>query len=272
VVAAVESRCLVCESPRLVAEPHSGLEHCPACGFAMTGGGRARRNDLFLEDYYPSYFERGRQWSFEARKRLRWLLATTSPRRLLEVGSAGGFFLREARRAGIDARGVERSPVAASFARLVLGVPVYLARLEELDLGSSFDAVCAFHVLEHTDDPEWFLDRARCALVRGGWLALEVPNIESAAAQRAGSEWCHLQLEHHRWHFSPETLPRLVEEGGFLVVRCDTAFQRHYLSAKARLSRPGIAHLLHDWLDARTVRTRHPRLGEYIRLLARSPE
>jgi SAM-dependent methyltransferase len=134
------------------------------------------------------------------------------------------------------------------------------------------EVVCAFHVLEHVDDPRDFLATARAALTPGGWLALEVPNIASASAVRAGGSWAHLQPGCHRWHFSPQSLTRLVEDCGFLVRRCDTISSRHYMRPRHRPSLPGISMLLADWSACGSPKTTHARLGDHLRLLARLPE
>jgi SAM-dependent methyltransferase len=134
------------------------------------------------------------------------------------------------------------------------------------------DAVCGFHVLEHTDDPREFLASAQAALVPGGWLALEVPNIDSHAARRQGGSWPSLLLEYHRWHFSPLTLLRLVESSGFLVRKCDTVFARYYARPLRQLCPSGLATLVADWRVAKSPRVAHSRWGENIRLLVQLPK
>ncbi|MEH1127934.1 class I SAM-dependent methyltransferase [Micromonospora sp. CPCC 206061] len=215
------------------------------------------------EDYFLATPRR-----FEASRRLRWLLSVVRPSSLLEAGPAGGFFLEAARRVGISVAGVEVSEVAARFAREELGVPVRQGCFETVAPVDPVEAVCAFHVLEHVEDPRVFLRAARDALVPGGWLALEVPNIASAAAHRLGNAWAGLQPQYHRWHFTPESLVRLVTASGFRVVRQDTTVFRYYMPAWYRLRH--IRQLLPaDWMDIGSPRLTHPRLGDLLRLVAR---
>jgi SAM-dependent methyltransferase len=249
------------------------LGRCLECGFTRTtatGDGEAQP-DLFDGVYYRDYFARAAQWRYEAARRLRWLLAATRPASLVEAGSAGGYFLQAAQRAGIAASGVEPSEVCVRYARDQLGMSVRQGFFEDRT-PATVQAVCAFHVLEHVDDPREFLATARAALTPGGWLALEVPNIASAAAVRAGGSWAHLQPGCHRWHFSPQSLTSLVQDCGFLVRRCDTISSRHYTRSHRRLSRPGASMLLADWTAFGSPKTTHPGLGEHLRLLARLPE
>lgn len=261
--------CRLCASERSepAFEHPSPLLRCLDCGLVYRDGETAATYD---ESYYDSggyrtYFSRASQWRREARQRLSWLLAAVSPRRLLEAGCAGGFFLAEARRAGIEASGVELSPAAAEYARAELGAPVAIGAFEDLYLSDRFDAVCAFHVLEHAVDPRRFLARAHDLLAPEGWLALEVPNIESARAIEDGEDWFALEPEYHLSHFSPATLTRLVREEGFAPVRCDTVFAHHYSPPRQLLGPFGRASLR----AAGSLRSVHPSLGDHVRLLAR---
>ncbi|MDJ0341179.1 class I SAM-dependent methyltransferase [Streptomyces sp. H10-C2] len=267
--------CLLCHETAGDEPSFSGLvRRCLSCGFHWTaaGGGGAAQPDLFDGSYYHDYFARAGQWRYEAARRLRWLRSAVHPASLLEAGSAGGYFLEAAQQAGITATGAELSEVCVNYARDQLNVSARHGCFETLAPTAATEAVCAFHVLEHVDDPRGFLTTARRALTAGGWLALEVPNIASAAAHRWGGSWPHLQPGCHRWHFSPQSLTRLVEECGFHVERCDTVSSRYYMRPRRWLSPAGVSMLLADWAACGSPRTTHPRLGDHIRLLARLPK
>ncbi|MFK3979301.1 class I SAM-dependent methyltransferase [Micromonospora sp. NPDC050397] len=248
------------------------LWRCGSCAFSWTAADSPPPVELYDESYfqgegYEDYFLSGPR-RFESGRRLRWLLSVARPSSLVEAGSAGGFFVEAARGVGIAAEGVEVSESAARFARERLGVPVRVGCFEVVAPVRSVEAVCAFHVLEHVEEPREFLRAARDALVPGGWLALEVPNIASAAAGRLGGAWPHLQPRYHRWHFSPESLTRLVRECGFRIVRQDTIFSRFYWQPWGRL-RHARGLLLADWVASGSPRVSHPTLGDAIRLVAR---
>ncbi|MGW5362332.1 class I SAM-dependent methyltransferase [Actinopolymorpha pittospori] len=261
--------CLLCGQTSDQPVFDGALRSCAACGFTWSAGLDRTRTDLFDGSSYTNYFARAEQWRHEARKRLRWLLSVTEPVNLLEAGCAGGFFVEAAREAGIAADGVELSPECVKFAREQLHMPVRLGTFESKTPATPVGAVCAFHVLEHVDDPRAFLEAARRFLIPGGWLALEVPNIESAGARREGTAWPGLQPEHHRWHFSPRSLPRLVEAAGFVVHRCDTVLARYYSRLPTRMRPAGVRAFVEDVRSCGTPLTRHRLLGDHLRLLAR---
>ena len=265
--------CLLCACDRYVTDSSGVTRTCTECSFSWTSRQAASPTDLYDESYfsgggYEDYFQPAAR-RFEASRRVSWLCSFATPATLVEAGSAGGFFVEAARRAGIDAQGFELSTVAAAYARDTLGVPVHTAAFESAVVPGSCQAVCAFHVLEHVEDPRTFLDAARRALEPGGTLALEVPNISSGAARRLGTRWRALQPEFHRWHFSPATLTQLLVERGFEVVRQDTTAFRYYMPARFR--RRQARHLfVADVRDLRSIRLTHRTRGDLLRTIARA--
>jgi SAM-dependent methyltransferase len=265
--------CVLCGSsaaPR--PELDGALRRCPDCSFMWTATPIGDAEDVYDEGYYAGggyddYFQPAAR-RFESGLRLRWLQRHHRPKSLVEAGCAAGFFVETAEHAGIVAHGFEVSPASSQYARDVLHVHVETGRFEAAGLSGACDSVCAFHVLEHVDDPMRFVDAAWDALTPGGVLALEVPNIASAAARRAGLEWAALQPEYHRWHFSPTTLTDLVTRRGFAVVAIDTTVFRFYMPRRFRW-RQGRHHIREDVRNLHTIRLTHPRDGDLLRLIAR---
>ena len=148
-----------------------------------------------------------------------------------------------------------------------MGVPVEQGYFEVVDLDEPVDVVCAFHVLEHVDDPAAFLATAHRIVHPGGRLAVEVPNIESAAAGRLGPRWPHIQPRFHRWHFTPTSLVRLIADHGFTVTSVDTIFSRFYWPPAGR-ARHARELWLADVAASRSPRVAHASLGDFIRVVA----
>ena len=96
---------------------------------------------------------------------------------LLELGSAGGFFLEGARRAGFRVKGVELSPPAVEFARRELSLEIFAGLLENAPWPeASFDLAYADNVLEHTTSPQAVLGDLHRLLRPGGHLVVIVPS------------------------------------------------------------------------------------------------
>lgn len=272
-------RCLLCGSATSSGFDLGGLlRRCAECGFVWTTRSLPTPADLYDDAYftgagYEDYFQPAAR-RFEAGVRLRWLQSGGPVNSLLEAGSAGGFFVEAATRAGIRASGVEVCPAAARYARTELGIDVATGCFESVVESSAFpdpvDAVCAFHVLEHVEDPRRFLAAARRAVRPGGRLVLEVPNYASVAARRLGPSWPGLQPQFHRWHFTAASVRRLVAEAGFADIVTDTVVFRYYMPARYR--RRQARHLIPaDVRNLRSLRLTHPRHGDLLRVVARRP-
>ena len=120
---------------------------------------------------------------------MRWLRAYATGGRLLEIGSASGWFLAQARDAGFEVEGIEPAADVAFAATARWNVPVQAATAETASLPDrELDVVVAWHALEHIAIARRRARSACIAALRpGGLLMIEVPNVESAAARTQGA-------------------------------------------------------------------------------------
>ena len=144
---------------------------------------------------------------------------------MLEVGCSYGYFLAAARRHGWEVHGAELSLDASRFCRDELGVPVDASTLPEVRIAfpGQFDAVVAWHVIEHDPNPREFVAAAFDCLRPGGILALRLPNLGSLVAKLAGSGWQWLSPPEHVCMYSASSLRHLVAGSGFEVIEMRTA-------------------------------------------------
>lgn len=139
------------------------------------------------------------------------------PGRILDVGCGRGFTLAALQEFGHEVYGIQISPEAAAYARDQLG----LTRIETRDLidvgypEDWFDAVTAYHVIEHLADPHAFLREIKRILRPGGQLILEVPNAAGWGARWTGRHWLGWDVPYHRFHFSMRTLDQATQSLGF---------------------------------------------------------
>jgi SAM-dependent methyltransferase len=184
-----------------------------------------------LRAYYNGMYDYSQQMYRESVERQHgWLLGLIEtycrpPGRLLEVGCSYGYFLAAARRRGWSVEGIELNDRAASFARDQLGVPVVGQTLPDAreKLTVSYDAIVAWHVIEHLTDPREFLEHIWAVLRGGGILLLRTPNINSAVARFAGTEWEWLTPPDHVHLFCIQSLSSLLRFTGFKVLLAQTA-------------------------------------------------
>lgn len=98
----------------------------------------------------------------------------------------------------------------------VVGVEILDADFLTLpsDAFAPFDAVTFKKVLEHIEDPAPMLERTVLFLTPRGFVYLEVPDVEAAAAGHGREEFF---IEHHHV-FSPASLAMLAERAGLDLI------------------------------------------------------
>lgn len=230
-------RCGLCggEESRLVVatrERHLGtgegfrVVQCLSCGLMYVN---PRPVPSAMSTYYPkdySVFEDRSLWTrpfarFLDRRRagpLSRLLGGQG--RALDVGCGRGELVAALRRAGIEAEGIDPSWWAVQGAVPGAVGHVRHGALETAPMDrEAFDLLIFSHVLEHCHDPDKALSCAHRMLRPGGYLYVEVPNAASWEAQLLAQYWGGWDVPRHCYHFSPDTLVRLLRQRGFTVLR-----------------------------------------------------
>jgi SAM-dependent methyltransferase len=139
--------------------------------------------------------------------------------RVLEIGSAYGFFLMEAQR-HFDCVGVEVASDAVEYCH-VKGLDVRQGTLDDVmntsDLGT-FDAVVMLDVIEHLAHPLRTLELAGSLLRPQSTLLITTGDWESPAARIMGRRWRLMTPPQHLFFFSKATLGSLLGRAGFQPV------------------------------------------------------
>jgi SAM-dependent methyltransferase len=182
------------------------VAECDACRLART---------LPVPD--ASRYERSQScWSGSATRRDSWseriaeeLAGKASGRRMLDVGCNTGNLVEAAASKGFDAEGIDLDPSAIREGQR-LGRRISAAAIEDLD--GPYDVVVMNHVLEHVPDLRSFVGHAGRLLAPAGILAIRVPHYKGLIPRLMGDHWFAWAPDEHVWHFSRETLERIVRE------------------------------------------------------------
>jgi SAM-dependent methyltransferase len=138
--------------------------------------------------------------------------------RLLEVASAAGFFLAEAKIAGFQAEGVEFSEPMADYASNRWGMPVTAGSIEEVDLDpAAYDVIASWGVMTILRDPRAVMAKFNSALRPGGVWAFNTYDHRTLWARLFGPRWYILVPNTSQIH-TDRTLRRLVDQAGFDLV------------------------------------------------------
>ena len=137
-------------------------------------------------------------------------------KKILDVGTGGGFFLRICSSLGAQVQGVEPSAVAAEIVR-EQGIEVFHGMLDDFDSEERFDIITANQVLEHTSDPVTTLAKMRSLLAEGGKIWIAVPNADCVWAKVLRSRWDGADLPYHLMQFTPSSLEIAAKNAGLAV-------------------------------------------------------
>ena len=182
-----------------------------------------------LEKYYteridPRYLLKYKDQTIRRGKRiLRMVQEFKKGGDLLEIGCGYGFFLNLAKENGWKTYGVELSPDASEYARKTFNLDIFTGDISQADLKEkSFDFITLQHILEHLPQPLKTLNILNNALRDDGILVIVVPNTLSLMARWAKTNWLCLAEKTHLFHYSKNTLKKLLEKSGFQTYIIDT--------------------------------------------------
>ncbi|EKJ88741.1 methyltransferase family protein [Leptospira meyeri] len=191
-------------------------------------------DSYFMEEYKSqykkSYYEDEPNLRAMAKRRLSNLkkLAEGNPKdktssqkkTLLEIGSAAGFFLDEAKIVGYQTKGLELSPKEVEYAKSSLSLDVDQTSVLSVGLREweeQFDVVSAFFVIEHIEDIEGIWKRMKAWTRPGGYLYLAVPSSFGPSFQTNPKEWFATHPSDHFFDYSFLSLKKLLSILGFEV-------------------------------------------------------
>ena len=206
------------------------LVQCTNCGLALT---RPAPEPATMDQYYPeAYYGSGnRKFSgviefltvlgsrLRARKILKEIAKAKSSERtnkVLDVGCGRANLLRYLKDLGCECYGTERSkfPVESQTA----GITIFKGSVTEGGFKDGFfDSVVIWHVLEHLHEPFSTLDEIARITRKGGVIAIAVPNFSSLQSSWFKSDWFHLDLPRHLYHFNVKNLGLALKNEGYSI-------------------------------------------------------
>lgn len=222
------------------------LVRCKQCDLVYVS---PRPQQQAIEEAYQEvdnslYLEHGEERIKTFSRAIHWLEKVGARKgKLLDIGCAGGFFVKAAKNAGWEAEGIEISKHLCEFGRDRLGVKITQGTLEKVSLPEhAFDVITYWDVLEHVADPSDSLRRVCQLLKPGGHLLVNYPDYNSLFAKVLGRRWWFL-IDVHIYYFTPRTLSRLLKKFGFemcLEKRHYQTLRLGYLTQRAQGSFPRV--------------------------------
>ncbi|MBI4088145.1 class I SAM-dependent methyltransferase [Candidatus Kaiserbacteria bacterium] len=138
--------------------------------------------------------------------------------KVLDVGCSAGHLLAALKGKVKERVGIELSREEAAFVRKTQGIPVYSEAIETVDIPEGpFDLVVSARVLEHVEDPLVFLKALARHVKPGGYVYLDVPNLNDALLSlfNVSGYADRYFREPHLSYFSPKTFKRFLTKAGY---------------------------------------------------------
>lgn len=146
--------------------------------------------------------------------------------KLLDIGSAFGYFMEEAQKHGFDVFGVELSGFSSAVAKKKFRERIFEGKLEETKFpDKNFDVITMFDLVEHIPQPLEFMKEAKRIIRPQGIVAITTPDTESLSYKLLGlSGWFHWKLE-HLGYFNRRSIEELARRTGFTLVEKRRAYK-----------------------------------------------
>ena len=152
----------------------------------------------------------------------------TEDKTLLDLGCGTGDFLHQAQRDGWTVTGIEPNEGARNLATQK-GVSVFVDLFEIKK--RTYDVISLWHVLEHVEDLDSYLNQLQKLLKPKGVLIVAVPNYKSYDARHYKKYWAAFDVPRHLWHFSQQSLKKLFFEKKMQIVKTlPMKFDAYYVS------------------------------------------
>ena len=137
---------------------------------------------------------------------------------LLDVGAGLGVFPRAVKRSGWRCTAIDPDQRAVEHIRSVVGVDAICGDFMTLENSGRFDIVTFNKVLEHVADPVAMLRRAGEFVTPNGFIYVELPDGEAAAAEGPGREEFFIE---HLHGFSFLSMVLLAQRAGLTPVAAE---------------------------------------------------
>ncbi len=130
--------------------------------------------------------------------------------KILDVGCAKGFFLLQAKEAGLDPYGVDISSYAINQGKALLGGSLVCGNVEDRIPFSDefFDVITCWDVIEHLKNPAMFLKNLSRKLKKNGLVFVETCNYYSMSRRLMKENWI---LYGEGYHQTPDITASIME-------------------------------------------------------------
>ena len=189
----------------------------------------------------------------------------TQNKTVLDIGAGTGDFLHACQLKGWSVSGVEPNDGARKIA-LEKGIELSddFFSIEEM----RFDVITLWHVLEHVENLQTYIQQIKKVLKPNGVLIIAVPNYKSFDAVYYKQYWAAFDVPRHLWHFSQFSIQKLFNEVAMKVVGTKPMlFDSYYVSLLSEKYKSGFMNPFKAFYIGLRSNLKAKRTSEYSSLI-----
>ena len=190
-----------------------------------------------------------RKRTLQSKKKLIERETQKSTGNILDIGCGTGAFLNTMKTGGWKITGLEPDETARAKAKTLYGIESQPSNNIFNLPDNNYDAITMWHVLEHVHQLNEYVQQLKNMLTDKGKIFIAVPNYTSYDAQHYGQFWAAYDVPRHLYHFSPDSMKRLVEQHGLTIKKIKPMwFDSFYVSMLSEQYKNGKANLIKAFL------------------------
>ena len=173
---------------------------------------------------------------------------------LVDIGCASGAFLYAATKlTKWKVQGVEPSLKLVEYGKKEYDVLIKQGIFKVEDhRDTKIDIITLWDVLEHINEPDLMLEEISETLVNGGYLIINVPNLNSLFARFLGYSW-PFYLAVHIHYFKNQTIKRILKKQNFEI-----CYKRAYFQQL------GLGYILHRIGQSLNLKFKYNRINKIL--------
>ena len=176
---------------------------------------------------------------------------------LIDIGCASGAFLYAATKlTKWNVHGVEPSLKLVEFGKKEYNVHIKqgVFSVEEYS-EKKIDIISLWDVLEHVNEPDLLIEDISKTLVNGGYLIINVPDLDSLSARILGYSW-PFYLAVHIHYFKKQTIHKLLKKQNFEI-----CYERAYFQQL------GLGYILYRMSNSITQKFKYNRIFQFLDII-----
>jgi len=229
------TNCPVCHNDNIclaLRDEKSNLYRCNDCRtlyrkYFLSTDSNYYGSEYFEEDYKLQYGKTYIEDSYNlrnlARNRLHVIKRHKPSGNILDLGSAMGFFLKEASLMGYNTLGVEISEYAANYSKNEFSLEVHNMSVLDFDYKENeYHVITAWYVLEHIVELESIIKKIAGSLKKNGVFAFAMPHSYGITGRFSPENYSKIVPKDHAFEFSVHSIDLLLRKHGFSKIHIES--------------------------------------------------